>query len=589
LVSIDGKWLKVNSNVCKILGYSEEELLKKTFQDITHPDDLDLDLKLVKQLLNGEIETYTMEKRYFHKDGQIVWVFLAVSLVKDIHGVPIHFISQLEDISDRKKSQEELNRRESVYSKLVANIGDVIAIIDGNGINKYKSPNIEKWFGWKPEELVGLSTWNNVHPEDLEPAQRFLGALMSEPNSIGTTQLRYLCKDKSYKWIEFTGINLLNDPDIQGLLGNYHDITDRKKAEEVLKNSENRYRMLFERSNDAIFIVETETGRYLDANKAAENITGKSLDELKSLKTHEITPKGSKKRLEKIMNTTKPMEMGEVEYVRPDGTSRTALLNTIPLSSGQAYGIARDISERKKAEADIKLKNEELIRANADKDRFMSILAHDLKSPFSSILGFLELLNENIYTYDINKIANIIKLVDKAAHNTYNLLEDLLLWVRSQSGKIPFEPQELNFQTLCNDVVAILEQNAKAKELSVKSIIDDQLFVFADNDMLKTVLRNLVSNAIKFTNKGGNIEIKASKSVVFTTISVKDDGVGIRPEVLEKLFDVAQAHSTSGTANETGTGLGLFICKDFIEKHKGKIVVESKLCKGSSFTISLPV
>ena len=138
------------------------------------------------------------------------------------------------DISERKQAEEALRRNEAKQRAMVANIADVIAIVDPDGINRYKSPNIEKWFGWRPEEVVDVSTWENVHPGDLEHARQFFGALLEEPEAAGKMECRYRCKDGSYKWIELTAVNLVKDPDIQGLLVNYHDISERKRAEEEL-------------------------------------------------------------------------------------------------------------------------------------------------------------------------------------------------------------------------------------------------------------------------------------------------------------------------------------------------------------------
>ena len=233
-VSPDGRWLKVNPAIPAMLGYTEAELLSKTFQDITHPDDLSKDLDNVRQMLEGTISTYQMEKRYFHKSGSIIWVLLSVSLVHNHEGKPLHFISQIQDITEPKQAQEALRKSEAIKHTMVSNIGDVIVIIDQNGINKYKSQNITKLFGWKPEELVGKSTWDNVHPDDLEAAQKFLGAIAKEPNASGTTELRYKRNDGNYVWIEITVVNLFHDKDIQGMLGNYHDISERKNAEQEL-------------------------------------------------------------------------------------------------------------------------------------------------------------------------------------------------------------------------------------------------------------------------------------------------------------------------------------------------------------------
>lgn len=250
-------------------------------------------------------------------------------------------------------------------------------------------------------------------------------------------------------------------------------------------------------------------------------------------------------------------------------------------------GTLEDITLRKQCDEDTKIKNAELQRLNADKDYFISILAHDLKSPFNSILGFLEFLINNIHTIDISEVEKHLRLVHNSAMNAYNLLEDILVWALSQSGKIPFEPSRFNLKSSCDQVVEMLKPNADAKNIIIKSI-EAETMVFADTNMVNTILRNLISNALKFTNKGGSITIYSEQTNSELTISVSDDGVGVSPELLPHLFDDSQVHSLKGTANEKGTGLGLLLCKKFVEKHGGEIWAESMLGQGSVFKFTLP-
>jgi PAS domain S-box-containing protein len=184
---------------------------------------------------NGQVMHYEVELK--RNDGSTFWVSMNTKALKNRDG-SIVYDGFLTDVSERVRAEQALRNAEALHRKMVAHIGDVIVIIDREGINRYKSPNIEKWFGWKPEEVIGADTLENIHPEDRHAAQQFLAALLAEPHATRTAQCRYRCRDGSYKWIEFTGIHLLHDPDIQGILGNYHDITDRKLAEDALRESE---------------------------------------------------------------------------------------------------------------------------------------------------------------------------------------------------------------------------------------------------------------------------------------------------------------------------------------------------------------
>jgi len=232
--------------------------------------------------------------------------------------------------------------------------------------------------------------------------------------------------------------------------------------------------------------------------------------------------------------------------------------------------------------------NIELENLNLDKDRFMTILSHDLKSPFTSILGFLELLSEDLRKLDVETIEKYVGIINSASRHTYNLLEDLLMWTRAHSGKIIFNPQHVSLNETLDKVLEIQEPGAEAKDITIRVYFDENVIIFADPDMLKGILRNLISNSIKFTNRGGTVTVSAESRQTHVTVSVADDGIGIKPDAIKRLFDISRDQTTSGTENESGSGLGLILCKEFVEKHGGKLWVESEPGKGSTFRFTLP-
>ncbi len=237
--------------------------------------------------------------------------------------------------------------------------------------------------------------------------------------------------------------------------------------------------------------------------------------------------------------------------------------------------------------------NKKLKELNATKDKFFSIIAHDLKSPFTALLGFSNLLMENYAKYNEEKRKRYIKFINDNLIKTYKLLENLLTWAHSQIGRIEFLPEKINIKTLIYEIISLLEEVAQNKNIKLLDNTESSLFVYADKNMIDTVLRNLITNAIKFTPKGGEIIIKAhtltdENNQKITEITVKDSGVGISPEIQSNLFKITETISTKGTENETGTGLGLILCKEFVEKHDGKIWVESEEGKGSIFHFMLP-
>ncbi len=250
----------------------------------------------------------------------------------------------------------------------------------------------------------------------------------------------------------------------------------------------------------------------------------------------------------------------------------------------------KEITEQKE---DIENKTKQLKTSNAAKDRFFSIISHDLRSPFNSMLGFSELLIENFDEYSSEQSKEFIVIMHKTMVNTFNLLENLLIWSHSQSDNLDFNPIEKELYWLSENSVELLQQTAKSKSIALINQIPEDIYLTVDENMFLTVIRNLISNAIKFTPKGGEIKIMARLVTINDLknieIVVEDNGVGISEEMQLKLFDISNNISTKGTEKERGTGLGLILCKEFVEKHDGKIWLESERNKGSRFCFTLPV
>jgi signal transduction histidine kinase/ligand-binding sensor domain-containing protein len=237
----------------------------------------------------------------------------------------------------------------------------------------------------------------------------------------------------------------------------------------------------------------------------------------------------------------------------------------------------------------LKETNNQLSILNATKDRFFSIIAHDLRNPFNVVSGFSEILLRNIDKLPKEKVYKFLNMIHVSSTSGNSLLENLLQWSRSQTGRIAFEPVNINLAVIAEETIRLLSGEADRKSIELQQIIDDRINVMADENMLKTVLRNLVSNAIKFTDEKGKVTIKAAPDNSFAEISVTDTGIGITDENKEKLFRVDVIVTTKGTAKESGTGLGLILCKDFVERHNGKIWVESEVGKGSDFKFTIPL
>lgn len=237
----------------------------------------------------------------------------------------------------------------------------------------------------------------------------------------------------------------------------------------------------------------------------------------------------------------------------------------------------------------LQLLNEQLKETNAAKDKFFSIIAHDLKSPYQGLLGYSQLLSTEYATLTEAEKISFIGNIEQLSNSTYKLLENLLEWARLQTGKMNFIPEKFDLLLELYPTFSLLKQTSQNKKIEFTYSIDKNVSVFADVNMVSSIVRNLVANSIKFTNQGGKVTLNSSIKGDYVEIAVKDTGVGIKPEKLETLFKIDKSTSTDGTANEKGTGLGLLLCKEMIERHGGKIWVESQVNVGSTFFFTLPL
>ncbi|MBW6534072.1 MAG: PAS domain-containing sensor histidine kinase [Mariniphaga sp.] len=363
-------------------------------------------------------------------------------------------------------------------------------------------------------------------------------------------------------------------------------------SENVITESEIRYQNLLEFAFDGILIGSKE-GYIIEANSKFCSILGRKKETLI----------GKHINLSKFIFTTESvenapfrfdlLEKGETvisdrEILRPDGSKLMVEMRSKMMPDGTYQSIFRDITERKNQEYQLRKYTAELSKLNADKDLFISILAHDLSNHFNSIIGFLDILKDHFYNFTNEETEEQIKIIHHSIHTAFSLLQDLITWTKTQSGFIHFEPAVVNLIDICDEVRNNLNYYAKGKNISLKCQVPADLMVKADIQMLKTILRNLISNAIKFTPSKGKILVMAEKMENEILITVSDNGTGIDPATQEQLFKDFKTYSTNGTKGEKGTGLGLLICKMYVEKHDGKIWVESTPGKGSNFKFTLP-
>ena len=348
-----------------------------------------------------------------------------------------------------------------------------------------------------------------------------------------------------------------------------------------------------------IFVIKDLNSVYIEANNSFCDFLGRTKDEIIGKTDFEFFPK---EEAIKYIEEDKKVLQGEIsknnEWEVEGGTEskwlkvlKTPIFDDNEKPIGVLCSVT-DISEQKKVELALIDSEKKLLELNALKDKFFSIIGHDLRTPISNILGFNQLLLENIENYNQEKIEGFLKVIQASANKSFSLLSDLLEWSRSQSGKIQVYKESINLKKVILKALDLSSENIKGKKLNVSVHCNEELFVVSDTYILSAVFRNLISNAVKFSNEGSKINIECSEVVSDKNekgykITVEDEGIGMSSEVLKSLFKINKTVSVKGTEGELGTGLGLILSKEFLDKIGGTINVESELGKGSKFEINL--
>ncbi|MCW3786871.1 sensor histidine kinase [Plebeiibacterium sediminum] len=472
------------------------------------------------------------------------------------------------------------------------------------------------FYGYTKEQLANLKIYDlNVLPRE---------KVKNEVNTVIIKNKAYFNFKHKLANGEIRDVEVYSSPiefdDNVKLISIVHDITERKlykdKIERLnveLSNSiqnhqllESKLKTIVDMSPIAI-IMSTGTSQKIDyINPVFMQLLGYTIDDFQTIPEWWSIAIPDKNESEKISfewnervkraneNNSKINPI-EVEVTCKNGSKKRIKWGYI--SSGiQNWAFGIDLTELRNTEKHLrkaKLKVEEdallLQELNATKDKFFRIVAHDLKSPFNAILGFTSTLLNNFTLYTPEDIKKYVQVIDRSAKNTYGLLENLLTWSQAQTGKTIYKPKSINVKKLIYTTIIQLEVVASAKNISIIFDVDKELNVFADENMLNTVLRNLINNAIKFTPEDGRIEVNAIQNDSDIIFIVKDNGVGMSEDIMDKLFKIEEKISTKGTNNESGTGLGLLLANEFIKKHNGSIDVESEPGKGSIFKIQLPL
>ncbi len=627
-------------------GYKPDEFPYRLeeFQKRVHPDDLEGVMIAAKHYLDGFSDHFLEEFRFRKKDGNYMWIRgKGRTVERGDNGEPVRFIGTHEDIHALKQITmiNDCRLRLLLFSEthnlqdlLEETLNEVEHLTDSQiGFYHFIEDDqqtviLRNWSTKTKKSFCMVAGYEVKYP--VSQAGVWIDCLTAKSPVIHNDYASLSGKRgmpeghaevvrelvvpviRGHKVVAILGIgnkpvNYTEDDvtAVSRLADLAWDIAERKLSQDTLRNSEEKYRSLFENMSQGIF-YQASNGKIIDANKAAVKMLGLTLGQFLGKDSfdprwrvidedhNEIPPENHPSMA--ALRTGKAVEDQTVGIFIPEtGKYNWLIINVIPrfrageTKPHQVFATMQDITQKKEAEEMLKNRERELRDLNAQKDRFFSIIAHDLKSPFNAILGFSNLMVEQIQSNDYNGLEQHAKIVQQSSERTMELLVNLMEWARSQTGRIEFNPEYFELNSVINEILTLMEDVAFQKDIAMRNLLSHKLPVFADKPMISTVIRNLVSNALKFTPDHGEVTISARVVHLEIVICVTDTGIGIPEERLSKLFRIDEGISTPGTRKERGTGLGLILCKEFIDKHQGKIWAESAVNSGSRFQFSLPL
>lgn len=523
----------------------------------------------------------TLQERWVHGKG--VFQF-------NQNGNVVSMIGTIQDITEQKLYENALYESQKLYHDLVETSQDLIWQCNTSGEFTFLNHAWEIKTGYGLGEMIGKSFSAFLDPPGVNRFQ-------NEFNQI----LKCHCETKGFETICLTktgepvhliiNANVAFDKlnQVTGIRGMAFDVTDLRKSQQLVQQKSEELDKFFSAALDLLCVADID-GHFIRINPLWVEILGHSEEELLSHKFLDfVHPDDYQSTIDAIFQLSQQKDVLNFvnRYRCKDGSYRHLEWRSSPADK-YIYAAARDITSRIESEENLKRINKELKEISAQKDKFISIIAHDIRNPLNTLLGFTELLSRNYKDYSEAECVQMISLLHESTRQLYQLIENLLEWSLTKTGRIQPQIEPVDLFQIVEDVFSQTIPSATQKNISLVCGVVQGIRVMGDKDMLKTILRNLISNAVKFSFPNKSVEVGVSKTEHLVIIMVKDHGIGIHPDMIEKLFIPEESYSTTGKAGEKGSGMGLPLCKELVEIQNGKIWVTSEPGKGSTFLIQLP-
>ncbi|WP_281888608.1 PAS domain S-box protein [Paenibacillus sp. YYML68] len=581
LVAPDGSWLRVNSSLCDIVGYSELELMQMNFQMLTHEDDLDFDLELVHDTLEGRRTHYQLDKRYYHKHGHVVWVRLSVTLVRDEHRKPLYFIGQIQDITDQKTEAHVLIQSKERYKSLFQCHPDAIMSFSPSGQFTSVNDACERVTGYTKQELLHMDPSVLLERTDVS-RKHFLLALEGEPQEFEEIIIH---KNGHRVVLRVTYVPIVVESKIEGIYSILKDITEYRKATEQLLHHDQLYELISENAQDVIFSL-TAKGTVDYVSPGVKALLGYAAEDVQG---HPFFTYVHTEDLQELVSSPlmSQKDSGIVccRLRHQQGHYVWFEINIKAIQDGEdrlqrVMGIGRDITERKRAEAE-RIQSEQQLQLSEKLSlagQLAAGIAHEIRNPLTAIKGFITLLER-----EYRSKPEYFSVIGSEIERIEQIISELLMLAKPQAAQ--YESKDI--RDIVEPMIKLMEAQALLRNIQLQyDFSDETLLVHCNENQLKQVFINFVKNAIESMPHGGQILIttaSADREARTLQITIRDEGEGIPPELLARLGE------PFFSTKEKGTGLGYAVSKKIIENHGGTLVIRSTVHVGTEVHIQLPL
>lgn len=591
---IAGTVTYINEKGLQILqAHSVENVLGTNLFSLVAPEDRSLaehNFRLMQDKHIGNVE-------YKLNLGTNYDVFCEVNgdVLRDSSNVPYGLIFIIRDITQRKNYEKQLLASEEKYRSLVETSPNMTLELRPDGSIMYVSPQSYNILGLSPDDMCKRLIYDIIEPKEIDrTVKKLFDSITNHDRVIGfEVEARHALTSKRIFLDIYASLFYDEKGVVIGLRGIARDITIRKVAEIEAKKNRDYLSLVLKESGIGLWFTNWKENK-TSIDEVWANSLGYSLNELGTIPSDSIpyvfihpddvdevqryidssiSQKSTANFIEHRMFT----KGGDIKWVQSTIKVLSVDQSGLPI---EMIGLMKDVTERKLAELKV-------FDANAAKDKIFSIIAHDLRNPLNAIIGFSELMTNSTDLHKVTKLDEYSYHIHSAALSLTALLENLLEWANTQRGMVTYNPKPINLDDVIGEEIESAMYVAKRKDITINSF-NNKLRVYADIHLLRIIIRNLLTNAIKYSNTNSKIDIYSIDFNDRVEVNIHDRGVGMSDEIMNNLFKLTKT-SQRGTSNEKGTGLGLMICKEFVEKQGGKIWVDSKLGEGSTFTFSIPV